>query len=142
MSTRARNAPILPGYGVGGDGFLAVSCDSKKRPLDRYWRRAERRGVTLRQLAAETNQRELWAGLEESNLSVAAASVRAQLCARLAERVGLDPDEVVNEFCRRFQNGRPPRGRLMRGPRRSSLTNSTGKTCRHLSGAVQAIARV
>jgi transcriptional regulator with XRE-family HTH domain len=64
----------------------------------------ERKGVTLTQLAAETKlSAELWEALEDSNLSRWPKRVFARSYVRdYAERVGLDADEVVNEFCRLF----------------------------------------
>ena len=64
----------------------------------------ERRGVSLRQLAEETKLSvELWEGLEENNLSRWPKRIFARSYIRdYALRVGLDPDEVVNEFCRLF----------------------------------------
>ena len=64
----------------------------------------ERRGVTLKQLAAETKLSiELWEALEDNNLARWPKRVFARSYIRdYAERVGLDADEVVNEFCRLF----------------------------------------
>ena len=64
----------------------------------------ERRGVTLKQLAAETKLSvELWEALEDNNLSRWPKRVFARSYVRdYAERVGLDADDVVNEFCRLF----------------------------------------
>ena len=64
----------------------------------------ERRGVTLRQLAAETKlSAELWEALEDNNLARWPKRVFARSYIRdYAERIGLDADEVVNEFCRLF----------------------------------------
>ena len=64
----------------------------------------ERRGVTLKQLSLETKLSvELWEGLEESDLSRWPKRVFARSYVRdYALRVGLDADEVVNEFCRLF----------------------------------------
>lgn len=64
----------------------------------------ERRGVTLMQLALETKlSAELWKGLEENDLSRWPKRVYARSYVRdYASRVGLDSDEVVNEFCRLF----------------------------------------
>jgi len=64
----------------------------------------ERRGLTLKQLAAETKVSiELWAALEENNLKRWPRQVFARSYVRdYAERVGLDPNDVVNEFCRLF----------------------------------------
>lgn len=64
----------------------------------------ERRGVTLKQLSQETKLSvELWEALEESNLARWPKRVFARSYVRdYALRVGLDADEVVNEFCRLF----------------------------------------
>lgn len=64
----------------------------------------ERKGVTLKQLASETKlSAELWESLEENDLSRWPKRVFARSYVRdYALRVGLDADEVVNEFCRLF----------------------------------------
>jgi transcriptional regulator with XRE-family HTH domain len=64
----------------------------------------ERKGITLEQVAAETKLGvELWADLEDNNLSRWPRQIYARSYVRdYALRVGLDPDEVVNEFCRLF----------------------------------------
>ena len=64
----------------------------------------ERRGVTLSQLSVETKLSvELWEALEENNLSRWPKRVFARSYVRdYALRVGLDADEVVNDFCRLF----------------------------------------
>lgn len=64
----------------------------------------ERKGVTLKQLSLETKLSvELWEGLEENDLSRWPKRVFARSYVRdYALRVGLDADEVVNEFCRLF----------------------------------------
>ena len=64
----------------------------------------ERKGVTLTQLASETKlSAELWAALEDNNLARWPKRVFARSYVRdYAERVGLDADDVVNEFCRLF----------------------------------------
>jgi hypothetical protein len=64
----------------------------------------ERKGVTLKQLASETKLSvELWEALEDNNLARWPKRVFARSYVRdYAERVGLDADEVVNEFCRLF----------------------------------------
>ena len=64
----------------------------------------ERRGVSLKQLAAETKLSvELWEALEENDLARWPKRVFARSYVRdYAERVGLDADDVVNEFCRLF----------------------------------------
>jgi transcriptional regulator with XRE-family HTH domain len=64
----------------------------------------ERRGVTLEQIAAETNLGvELWAGLEKNDFSRWPKQIYARSYIRdYATRIGLDADKVVNEFCRLF----------------------------------------
>jgi transcriptional regulator with XRE-family HTH domain len=64
----------------------------------------ERRGLSLAQIAAETKLGvELWAGLEDSNLSRWPRQIYARSYVRdYALRVGMDPEETVNEFCRLF----------------------------------------
>jgi transcriptional regulator with XRE-family HTH domain len=64
----------------------------------------ERKGVTLQQLASETKLSvELWEALEDNNLARWPKRVFARSYVRdYAERIGLDADEVVNEFCRLF----------------------------------------
>jgi hypothetical protein len=64
----------------------------------------ERRGVTLQQLAAETKLSvELWEGLEDNDLSRWPKRIFARSYVRdYAVRAGLDPEDVVNEFCRLF----------------------------------------
>jgi hypothetical protein len=68
----------------------------------------ERRGVMLEQIAAETNLGvELWADLEKDDFSRWPKQIYARSYIRdYATRIGLDADEVVNEFCRLF----PDRG--------------------------------
>ena len=64
----------------------------------------ERAGVTLEDMAAETKLgTELWADLEDNNLSRWPRRIYARSYIRdYAERVGLDPEETVNDFCRLF----------------------------------------
>ena len=64
----------------------------------------ERRGVSLAQIAAETKLgMELWADLEDNNLTRWPRQIYARSYVRdYALRVGMDADEVVNEFCRLF----------------------------------------
>ncbi len=64
----------------------------------------ERHGVTLEDMAAETKLPiEMWADLEENNLSRWPRRVYARSYIRdYAARVGLEPEEVVNDFCRLF----------------------------------------
>lgn len=67
----------------------------------------ERRGISLEQLAAETKVSvELWTALEENDFSRWPARLYARTFVRqYATRVGLDADNIVNEFCRLFPQG-------------------------------------
>jgi hypothetical protein len=64
----------------------------------------ERCGVSRAQLAAETKiAAELWADLEDNDLSRWPRQIYARSYIRdYAIRVGMDPEETVNEFCRLF----------------------------------------
>jgi len=64
----------------------------------------ERRGVSFVQIAAETKLGvELWADLEDNNLTRWPKRIYARSYVRdYALRVGLDADDVVNDFCRLF----------------------------------------
>lgn len=78
----------------------------------------ERRGVSLAQIAAETKLGvELWSELEDNNLSRWPKQIYARSYVRdYALRVGMDADEVVNEFCRLFPEWGDRRAeRLIRG---------------------------
>lgn len=77
----------------------------EKETFGPYLRAArERKRVTLTQLAGETKlSADMWAALEENNLARWPKRVFARSYIRdYAERVGLDADEVVNEFCRLY----------------------------------------
>jgi transcriptional regulator with XRE-family HTH domain len=78
----------------------------------------ERRGVSLAQIAAETKLGvELWADLEDSNLARWPRQIYARSYVRdYALRVGMDADDIVNEFCRLFPEWGDRRAeRLIRG---------------------------
>jgi transcriptional regulator with XRE-family HTH domain len=66
--------------------------------------RRERKGITLQEIAAETKLGvELWADLEDNNLSRWPRQTYARSYVRdYAIRIGLDADDVVNDFCRLF----------------------------------------
>ena len=67
----------------------------------------ERRRVSLAQLSRETKvPAEVWRALEENDFSKWPAGIYARSMIRqYAERVDLDPEELVNEFCRLFPTG-------------------------------------
>jgi hypothetical protein len=67
----------------------------------------ERRRVPLAKIVEETKANpELWMALEENDLSKWPTRIYARsLIRQYAEHVGLDPEELVNEFCRLFPQG-------------------------------------
>ena len=80
--------------------------------LEREWR-----GITLEQLAAVTKVSvELWEAMERNDFSRWPRGVFARAFVRdYARAVGLDPDGVVNEFCRYFPNGDRRASRIVKG---------------------------
>jgi transcriptional regulator with XRE-family HTH domain len=64
----------------------------------------ERRGISLHDLADVTKVSvDLWKGLEDNDFSRWPPRIYARTYVReYAQRVGLDPETVVNEFCRLF----------------------------------------
>jgi hypothetical protein len=70
--------------------------------LEREWR-----GITLDELAATTKVSvDLWEALERNDFSRWPRGVFARAFVRdYARAIGLDPDAVVNDFCRYFPNG-------------------------------------
>jgi transcriptional regulator with XRE-family HTH domain len=70
----------------------------------RLRRERERRHISLEQLAQETKVgSDLWGGLERGDLSRWPAGIFARSFVRAyALRVGLNPSEIVNEFCRLY----------------------------------------
>jgi transcriptional regulator with XRE-family HTH domain len=73
----------------------------------RLRRERERRGITLDTIAAVTKvSAELWDGLERNDFSRWPSGIFARAFVRdYARAVGLDADEVVDEFCRLFPHG-------------------------------------
>ena len=67
----------------------------------------ERRAITLDTIAAVTNVSvELWQGLERNDFSRWPTGIFARAFVRdYAKAVGLDADEIVDEFCRLFPLG-------------------------------------
>jgi len=65
------------------------------------------RGVSLQQIAAETNVSEvLWAAMERNDFSRWPNGIFARAFIRdYAKMIGADPDATVNEFCRWFPHG-------------------------------------
>ena len=73
----------------------------------RLRRERERRGISLETLAARTNvSRELWLGLESNDFSKWPGGLFARAFVRdYARVVGLDADELVDDFCRLYPIG-------------------------------------
>ena len=73
----------------------------------RLRRERERRGISLDTIATVTKVGiDLWAGLERNDFSRWPSGIFARAFIRdYAKAVGLDADEVVDEFCRLFPQG-------------------------------------
>jgi transcriptional regulator with XRE-family HTH domain len=73
----------------------------------RLRRERERRGISLDSIVTLTNvSLELWEGFESGDLSRWPTGLYARAFVRdYAKAVGLDPDEVVDDFCRLFPLG-------------------------------------
>lgn len=76
----------------------------------------ERRGISLETIASVTNVGvELWHGLERNDFSRWPTGIFARAFVRdYARAVGLDSDEVVDEFCRLFPIGDRRASRVIR----------------------------
>lgn len=76
----------------------------------------ERRGISLDTIAAATKvSAELWDGLERNDFSRWPSGIFARAFVRdYARAVGLDADEVVDEFCRLFPIGDRRASRLIK----------------------------
>ena len=82
----------------------------------RLQRERERRGISLETIATLTNVGvELWEGLERNDFSRWPRGIFARAFMRdYARAVGLDADEVVDEFCRLFPVGDRRMARVIR----------------------------
>jgi transcriptional regulator with XRE-family HTH domain len=81
----------------------------------RLRRERERRGITLDTIATVTKvSAELWEGLERNDFSRWPSGIFARAFVRdYARAVGLDADEIVDEFCRLFPIGDRRAARLI-----------------------------
>jgi cytoskeletal protein RodZ len=70
-------------------------------------RERERRGITLDTIVTRTNvSLELWLGFESNDFSRWPNGIFARAFVRdYAKALGLDPDEVVDDFCRLYPLG-------------------------------------
>ncbi len=77
----------------------------------------ERRGITLDAIASRTKVPvTVWQAMERNDFENWPSGLFARAYVRdYARAVGLDPEEVVEEFCRYFPNGDRRRGNLLRG---------------------------
>lgn len=75
----------------------------------------ERRGITIDTIVAVTKvSADLWVGLERNDFSKWPSGIFARAFIRdYARAVGLDSDEVVDEFCRLFPQGDRRTGRII-----------------------------
>jgi len=75
------------------------------------------RGISLQQIASQTNVSEvLWAAMERNDFSRWPNGIFARAYVRdYAKIVGADPDGTVDEFCRWFPHGDRRADRQMRG---------------------------
>ena len=73
----------------------------------RLRRERERRGISLEVLSARTNVSiELWMGLENNDFSKWPGGLFARAFVRdYARVIGLDPDELIDDFCRLYPVG-------------------------------------
>jgi transcriptional regulator with XRE-family HTH domain len=76
-----------------------------------------RRGISLQQIASDTNVSEvLWAAMEKNDFSRWPNGIFARAYIRdYAKMVGLDPEATVDEFCRWFPQGDRRADRQIRG---------------------------
>jgi cytoskeletal protein RodZ len=83
----------------------------------RLRRERERRGISLETLAVLTNVSvELWMGLERNDFSKWPRGIFARAFVRdYAKAIGLDANEVVDDFCRLFPLGDRRATNLIRG---------------------------
>jgi hypothetical protein len=76
----------------------------------------ERRGISIETIVTVTKVgAELWYGLERNDISKWPSGIFARAFVRdYAKAVGLDADEVVDEFCRIFPQGDRRAGRIIK----------------------------
>src|SRR5918994_6303329 len=99
--------------GICSPTFLAMSDRQTFGP--RLRRERERRGITLDTIATVTKvSADLWDGLERNDYSRWPSGIFARAFVRdYARAIGLDGDEVVEEFCRLFPIGDRRASRLI-----------------------------
>jgi transcriptional regulator with XRE-family HTH domain len=82
----------------------------------RLRRERERRRISIEELAAATKVgADLWEGLERNDLSRWPSGIFARAFLRdYARTIGVDPEELVDEFCRLYPQGDRRASRLIR----------------------------
>jgi transcriptional regulator with XRE-family HTH domain len=82
----------------------------------RLRRERERRGITIETIAAVTKvSPDLWIGLERNDFSKWPSGIFARAFIRdYARAIGLDADDLVDEFCRLFPQGDRRAARLIK----------------------------
>jgi len=111
-------APLERADALKRDGFAAsgrpgncrgisIAMSEKEAFGSRLRRERERRGISLEQIAVITNVSvDLWMGLERNDFSLWPRGLFARAFVRdYASAIGLDADEVVDDFCRLFPIG-------------------------------------
>jgi hypothetical protein len=93
--------------GAGIAQVLPAAMPERDTFGPRLRRERERRGISLETLSARTNVSiELWVGLESNDFSKWPGGLFARAFVRdYARIVGLDPDEVIDDFCRMYPIG-------------------------------------
>jgi transcriptional regulator with XRE-family HTH domain len=83
----------------------------------RLRRERERRGITLETIATVTRVgTDLWEGLERNDFTHWPSGIFARAFVRdYARAVGLDADEIVDDFCRHFPVGDRRAARILKG---------------------------
>ncbi len=107
-----------PGSPRGSNFAIALPTMSGREAFGPNLRRMRiQRGVSLQQIAEETNVSEvLWAAMERNDFSRWPNGIFARAYMRdYAKMVGADPDATVDEFCRWFPQGDRRADRQIRG---------------------------
>ena len=91
----------------GNCGYPATAMSERDTFGPRLRRERERRGLSLETLAARTNVSiELWMGLENNDFSKWPGGLFARAFVRdYAKVVGLDGDDLIDDFCRLYPIG-------------------------------------
>lgn len=96
---------------------MTIAMSEKEAFGPRLRRERERRGISLDHIAVLTNVAvELWQGLERNDFSLWPGGLFARAFVRdYANAIGVDADDVVEDFCRLFPLGDRRANSLIRG---------------------------